>query len=50
MRTVSGADKIVVLDGGVVAEQGSPDALMREDGVYAHMVRLQTDSRNWTLS
>ena len=50
MRTVSGADKIVVLDGGVVAEQGSPDALMRADGVYAHMVRLQTDSRNWTLS
>ena len=30
MRTVSGADKIVVLDGGVVAEQGSPDALMRD--------------------
>lgn len=50
MRTVAGADKIVVLDGGTVAETGSPDRLMKHDGLYAHMVRLQADSQSWTLN
>lgn len=50
MRTVAGADKIVVLDGGRVAEEGTPDALLKKDGIYAHMVRLQTESQNWVLT
>ena len=49
MRTVAGADKIVVLDGGAVAEQGRPDELLARDGVYAHMVRVQAGSQQWTL-
>ena len=49
MRTVAGADKIVVLSGGVVAEQGSPQALYEQKGLYAHMVDLQTGSGNWTI-
>ena len=49
MRTVAGADKIVVLDQGVVAEQGSPGALLERGGLYAHMVCLQTESQNWAL-
>ena len=50
MRTVAGADKIVVLDRGVVAEQGAPDALRRRNGVYARMVRLQAEGQRWTLA
>lgn len=50
MRTVAGADKIVVLSDGVVAEKGSPDELYKKDGIYAHMTDLQRDSQNWTLS
>ena len=42
MRTVSGADKIVVIDGGHVAETGTPVELMKNDGIYAKMVKLQT--------
>lgn len=42
MRTVSGADKIVVIDGGHVAETGTPAELMKNDGIYAKMVKLQT--------
>ena len=34
MRTVAGADKIVVLKNGVVAEQGSPDELYRRGSIY----------------
>ena len=49
MRTVAGADKIVVLSGGKVAEQGSPEKLYESGGIYAHMVKLQTESQNWTL-
>ena len=49
MRTVAGADKIVVLSDGVVAEQGTPDALYRKNGLYTHMVQLQTGSQNWTI-
>ena len=49
MRTVAGADKIVVLAGGAVAEEGSPKELMEKDGIYARMVELQTKSQNWKL-
>ena len=50
MRTVAGADKIVVLDGGTVAECGTPAALLRQNGIYAHMAKLQRESQEWTLS
>lgn len=50
MRTVAGADKIVVLSDGTVAEEGSPKDLEEKNGVYAHMVKLQTESQNWKLS
>ena len=50
MRTVAGADKIVVLSGGAVAEDGAPDVLMQKKGIYARMVKLQTESQNWTLA
>lgn len=50
MRTVAGADKIVVLKDGVVAEQGAPDALLAQNGVYSRMVRLQTQGMNWSLN
>lgn len=50
MRTVAGADKIVVLSDGTVAEEGSPNDLEEKNGVYAHMVKLQTESQNWKLA
>ena len=49
MRTVSSADKIVVLKEGTVAEEGSPAELLHQGGLFAHMVQLQTESQNWTL-
>lgn len=41
MRTVANADKIVVLDNGKVSEMGTPAALMKKGGLYAHLVELQ---------
>ena len=49
MRTVAGADKIVVLADGCVAEQGAPEELLARDGLYAHMAALQAESQNWAL-
>lgn len=49
MRTVMAADKIVVLDGGRVAEQGTPVELMAQGGLFARMVRLQTESAEWAI-
>lgn len=50
MRTVAGADKIVVLADGKIAEQGSPETLYQKNGIYSRMLNLQTESQNWTLS
>ena len=49
MRTVAGADKIVVLSGGVVAEQGTPGELYKKNGIYARMVDLQSASGKWKI-
>ena len=49
MRTVSGADKVVVLSGGTVAEQGAPEELMERGKIYPHMVELQAVSQKWEL-
>ena len=49
MRTVAGADKVVVLKDGIVAEQGRPDELYARKGLYTHMVDLQSASQNWTI-
>lgn len=49
MRTIAGADEIVVLSDGIVAEHGSLDAFYARNGLYAHMAKLQTDSQSWTI-
>ena len=49
MRTVAGADKIVVLADGVVAEQGVPDELYKKNGIYTRMVDLQSASGKWKI-
>ena len=35
------ADKIVVLDDGKISEMGTPQELMKKNGLYAHLVNLQ---------
>ena len=45
MRTVAGANKLVVLDGGKVAEQGTPAQLEKLGGTYARMKALQMEGK-----
>jgi ATP-binding cassette subfamily B protein len=43
LSSVRHADRIVVVDGGRVAEDGTHDALMAAGGLYARMFSLQAD-------
>ena len=50
MRTVSGADKIVVLSDGTIAEEGSPkDLFAQKDSTFHRMAQLQTASAEWSI-
>ena len=50
MRTVDNADKVVVLEGGRVVEQGSPAELREKpEGRYRRMLELQRESAAWAL-
>ena len=43
LATVRGADRIVVMDGGRIVEQGKHDALSRAGGLYSRLAALQFD-------
>ena len=49
MRTIANADKIIVLDEGRIAEQGSPDELLAQNGLFKKMVDLQNLSGEWVI-
>jgi len=44
LSTIRDADKIVVLKGGVVAEEGTHDELLARNGVYAELYKIQFSS------
>lgn len=49
MRTIAGADKIVLIKNGAVAEEGANAELIAKGGDYARMIQLQTQSSNWQI-
>ena len=50
MRTIANADHIVVLQDGVVAEQGSPEVLSGHDGIYSRMKAQQMKTQSWKIA
>ena len=50
LRTVSGADKIIVLSGGKAAESGSPQELEARGGIFSRMARVQREAESWSLA
>jgi ABC-type multidrug transport system fused ATPase/permease subunit len=44
LSTIRDSDKIIVLDGGLVAEQGTHDELLERKGIYAELHRVQYES------
>lgn len=49
MRTVAGANKVVVLSNGTVSEQGQHDNLFNQNGLYTRMVKFQTENQDWSI-
>ena len=49
MRTVAGADHVVVLENGRAAEQGTPAQLLKNGGTFARMCALQNESAEWGI-
>lgn len=49
MRTIKGADKIVVLDKGKVIEQGPHEKLISDQNLYSKLVKLQNESLGWNI-
>ncbi|QTQ10799.1 ABC transporter ATP-binding protein [Treponema parvum] len=48
LRTVENADKIIVLNKGMIAETGTHAELMEKGGIYREMYRLQRESEQWS--
>ena len=49
LSTVTGADKIIVLDGGKVAEEGTHEELIEKNGLYAHMWNEYNQAAKWKI-
>lgn len=49
LRTIAGADKIIVLDEGMLVEEGNHDTLMKNKGLYEKMYRIQQESLGWSV-
>ena len=49
LKTVRGADQILVVDQGRVVQKGTHDELIRQAGIYRDFVSERTESSRWTL-
>ncbi len=49
LRTVAGADKIIVLDNGRLVEEGTHEALIKNKGLYERLYRIQQESLGWSV-
>jgi ATP-binding cassette subfamily B protein len=49
LKTVTTADKIIVLNEGRVAEQGTHRELLENKGLYSRLYAMQQESMNWSI-
>ena len=49
LRTVTEADKIIVLDRGRIVEQGTHDQLLEQKGLYYRLFTIQQESLGWSV-
>ncbi|MCR5307155.1 MAG: hypothetical protein K6E36_11700 [Oscillospiraceae bacterium] len=47
LNTIVGADNIMVIKDGQIAESGNHDSLMQKDGIYRLMVTKRAVSTGW---
>lgn len=49
LKTVRHADQIIVLDQGRIAQRGTHEELMRQDGIYRRFVMGREKAVSWRL-
>ncbi len=49
LKTIAGANKIIVLDDGKLSDQGTHDELLSRDGLYAKLWHIQQESLGWSV-
>jgi ABC-type multidrug transport system fused ATPase/permease subunit len=47
--TLQDADRIIVLDGGVISDQGTPAELSKRPGIYSDLLRFQVEGNKKLL-
>ena len=47
LNTIRGADQILVISDGEIAQRGTHQSLMEEDGIYRNFVTVRQQSRGW---
>lgn len=49
LKTVRNADNILVIDNGVIAEQGRHEELMKHDGIYRRFITARETAVGWKI-
>jgi ATP-binding cassette subfamily B protein len=49
LKTIAQADKIIVLNNGEIAEEGTSESLILKKGLYAHLYNIQQLSSGWSV-
>ena len=49
LKTIAGADKIIVLDEGKIAEQGTHQELIAQNGLYKKLFTIHQESLGWSV-
>ena len=49
LKTVAGADQILVLDQGKIVERGTHTELLQKDSLYAHLWNVQQETSGWQI-
>lgn len=49
LRTIAGADKIIVLDQGKAVEEGTHEELVKQEGLYEKLYSIQQKSLGWSV-
>lgn len=49
LRTIAGADQIIILNNGSIEETGTHEQLMAKGGLYHHLYEIQRKSQEWAV-